>query len=62
MTPVEAFAELRRVAGRQLDADLVDRLIVMLQRDGAGLLVTGELQDSNAEAEFARLAQAMAQP
>ncbi|MGN6168029.1 MAG: HD-GYP domain-containing protein [Solirubrobacteraceae bacterium] len=62
LTPVEAFAELRRVAGRQLDADLVDRLIVMLQRDGARLLVSGELQDSSADAEFARLAQAMAQP
>jgi putative nucleotidyltransferase with HDIG domain len=62
MTPVEAFAELRRVAGRQLDADLVDRLIVLLQRDGAKLLRSGELQGSTAEAEFARLAQAMAQP
>ncbi len=62
MTPVEAFAELRSVAGRQLDADLVDRLIVMLQRDRAGLLVSEELQGSTAEAEFAQLAQAMAQP
>jgi putative nucleotidyltransferase with HDIG domain len=62
MTPVEAFAELRRVAGRQLDADLVDRLIVMLQRDGAGLLVSGELQGMTSDDEFARLAQAMAQP
>ncbi len=62
MTPVEAFAELRNVAGRQLDANLVDSLIVMLQRDGAGLLVSDELQGSAAETEFARLAQAMAQP
>lgn len=62
MTPVEAFAELRRVAGRQLDADLVDRLIVMLQRDGSGLLASDELQDTTADAAFARLAQAMAQP
>jgi putative nucleotidyltransferase with HDIG domain len=62
MTPVEAFAELRRVAGRQLDADLVDSLIVMLQRDGAGLLVSEEIQGSAADTEFARLAQAMAQP
>jgi hypothetical protein len=53
---------LRRVAGRQLDADLVDRLIVMLQRDGAGLLVSGELQGMTSDDEFARLAQAMAQP
>ncbi len=62
MTPVEAFAELRQVAGRQLDADLVDSLIVMLQRDGAGLLVSEEVQGSAADTEFARLAQAMAQP
>ncbi len=62
LTPVEAFAELRRVAGRQLDADFVDRLIVMLQRDGARLLTSGQLQESSADAEFARLAQAMAQP
>jgi HD-GYP domain-containing protein (c-di-GMP phosphodiesterase class II) len=61
VTPVEAFNELRRVAGRQLDADLVDRLIVMVQRDPAAFavdVVTG----SEAELEFARLARAMAQP
>lgn len=62
LTPVEAFAELRRVAGRQLDADFVDRLIVMMQRDGARLLTSTQRQDSSADAEFARLAQAMAQP
>jgi putative nucleotidyltransferase with HDIG domain len=62
VTPVEAFIELRRVAGRQLDADLVDSLIVMLQRDSAGLLVSGEVQGITADDEFARLAQAMAQP
>ncbi|MBV8940542.1 MAG: HD domain-containing protein, partial [Solirubrobacterales bacterium] len=62
VTPVEAFAELRRVAGRQLDADLVDRLIVLLQRDGRGLLVSGEVQDATADAAFTRLAQAMAEP
>ncbi len=62
MTPAEAFVEMRRVAGRQLDADLVDDLIVMLQRDGAELLATGELQSSEAELEFTRLARAMAQP
>jgi putative nucleotidyltransferase with HDIG domain len=62
MTPAEAFAEMRSVAGRQLDADLVDDLIVMLQRDGAELLATGELQSSEAELAFTRLAHAMAQP
>jgi putative nucleotidyltransferase with HDIG domain len=62
VTPVEAFSELRRVAGRQLDADLVDDLIIMLQRDGAELLATGELQGSETELAFTRLAQSMAQP
>src|SRR5205085_6566451 len=62
VTPAEAFAELRHVAGRQLDADLVDNLIVMLQRDGAELLATGELRSSETELAFTRLAQAMAKP
>jgi putative nucleotidyltransferase with HDIG domain len=61
VTPVEAFVELRRVAGRQLDADLVDRLIVMVQRDPAAFAVEA-VADSEAELEFARLARAMAQP
>jgi putative nucleotidyltransferase with HDIG domain len=61
VTPVEAFAELRRVAGRQLDADLVDRLIVIVQRDPAAFAVEG-VAGSEAELEFARLARAMAQP
>jgi putative nucleotidyltransferase with HDIG domain len=62
VTPVEAFVELRQVAGRQLDADLVDRLIVMLQRDATGLLASGEFHDQTAELAFSRLAQAMAEP
>jgi HD-GYP domain-containing protein (c-di-GMP phosphodiesterase class II) len=61
VTPVEAFAELRNVAGRQLDADLVDRLIVMIQRDPAAFAVES-LTSSDAEAEFTRLARAMAEP
>ncbi len=61
MTPVEAFAELRRVAGRQLDADLVDKLIVMVQRDPAAFAMD-KVSGSEAELEFTRLARAMAQP
>jgi putative nucleotidyltransferase with HDIG domain len=61
VTPVEAFTEMRRVAGRQLDADLVDRLIVMVQRDPAAFAVDA-VTGSEAELEFARIAAAMAQP
>ena len=38
MTPQDAIAELRRVAGRQLDAELVESFIAMLERDGPGNL------------------------
>ncbi len=34
MSPQDAITELRRVAGRQLDAELVETFIAMLQRDG----------------------------
>jgi putative nucleotidyltransferase with HDIG domain len=61
VTPVEAFAELRSVAGRQLDADLVDRLIAMVQRDPAAFAVSS-MSGSEAELEFTRLARAMAEP
>jgi putative nucleotidyltransferase with HDIG domain len=61
ITPVEAFAELRRAAGRQLDADLVDRLISLIQREPARFAVE-DGTSSAAELEFARLARAMAQP
>jgi len=61
VTPVEAFAELRRAAGRQLDADLVDRLISLIQREPAKFAVE-DGTGSAAELEFARLARAMAQP
>ena len=34
MTPQDAMAELRRVAGRQFDAELVNSFIAMLERNG----------------------------
>ena len=34
MTPQDAMAELRRVAGRQLDGELVESFIAMLEREG----------------------------
>jgi putative nucleotidyltransferase with HDIG domain len=61
VTPVEAFAELRRAAGRQLDANLVDRLIVTVQREPAAALAVGDLPSSEAEVAFTRLACSLAQ-
>ena len=34
MTPQDAITEMRRVAGRQLDSDLVEVFAEMLGRDG----------------------------
>jgi putative nucleotidyltransferase with HDIG domain len=62
VTPVEAIAELRRVAGRQLDADLVDRFIVMIERDGAAGLANGDDADFEAELALERRARAIAAP
>ena len=35
MTPQDAMTELRRVAGRQLDGELVESFIAMLEREGS---------------------------
>jgi putative nucleotidyltransferase with HDIG domain len=62
MTPQDAITELRRVAGRQLDVDLVETFIAMLERNGA--LVSSNDDDANFEDElaFERRARAIAQP
>jgi putative nucleotidyltransferase with HDIG domain len=51
MTPQDAMAELRRVAGRQLDGELVESFIQMLERDGPVTVAEGD--DANFEAELA---------
>jgi putative nucleotidyltransferase with HDIG domain len=62
MTPQDAMSELRRVAGRQLDAELVESFIGMLERDGPVTFVHGDDADFEAELAFERRARMIAQP
>ncbi|HEX4837354.1 MAG TPA: HD-GYP domain-containing protein [Solirubrobacteraceae bacterium] len=62
MTPQDAIAELRRVAGRQLDAEIVDAFIAMLERDGPVTFAHGDDADFEAELAFERRARALAEP
>ena len=61
MEPDDAIGELRRVAGRQLDAELVDHFITMLEREGTTF---GRREDADFETElaFERRVRTMAQP
>lgn len=62
MTPRDAMAELRRVAGRQLDAELVESFIAMLEREGPVTFAHGDDADFEAELAFERRARKIAQP
>ena len=62
MTPQDAIAELRRVAGRQLDAEIVDTFIAMLEREGPVTFAHGDDADFEAELAFERRTRALAQP
>jgi putative nucleotidyltransferase with HDIG domain len=62
MNPQDAMAELRRVAGRQLDGELVERFIAMLEREGPVVFVHGDDADFEAELAFERRARKIAQP
>jgi putative nucleotidyltransferase with HDIG domain len=62
MTARDAITELRRVSGRQLDAELVDSFIAMLERDGPVTFAHGDDADFEAELDFERRARALAQP
>jgi putative nucleotidyltransferase with HDIG domain len=62
MTPRDAMSELRRVAGRQLDPELVERFIAMLEREGPVTFAHGDEADFAAELAFGRRARQIAQP
>lgn len=62
MIPQDAMAELRRVAGRQLDGELVEQFITMLEREGPVTFVHGDDADFEAELAFERRARKIAQP
>jgi putative nucleotidyltransferase with HDIG domain len=62
MTPQDAMAELRRVSGRQLDAELVGSFIAMLEREGPVTFAHGDDADFEAELAFERRARVIAQP
>lgn len=62
MTPQDAIAELRRVAGRQLDAEIVQSFVCMLEREGPAAFTLGESADFEAELSFERRARALAAP
>jgi putative nucleotidyltransferase with HDIG domain len=62
MTPQDAMGELRRVAGRQLDAEIVQSFIAMLEREGPAAFMQGEEANFEAELSFERRARALAAP
>jgi putative nucleotidyltransferase with HDIG domain len=61
MTPQDAMTELRRVAGRQLDGELVECFIGLVEREGAVTFVESDRAEFDAELAFERRARTFAQ-
>jgi hypothetical protein len=59
MSPEDAMAELRRIAGGQLDAELAETFIALLERKGPNF---GREADYKTELAFESRVRKMAQP
>jgi putative nucleotidyltransferase with HDIG domain len=62
MTAQDAVTELRRMASRQFDSELVDKFVAMLEREGQAVFAHGDEVDFEAELAFERRARAIAEP
>jgi putative nucleotidyltransferase with HDIG domain len=62
MTPQDAIVELRKVSGRQLDAELVEELVATIERQGPLAAARGDDANFEEELAFGRRARALAQP
>jgi putative nucleotidyltransferase with HDIG domain len=62
MTTQDALAELRRVAGRQFDADLVESFVNLVKREGATLIADADNVDFSEELAFEQRVRQMAAP
>jgi putative nucleotidyltransferase with HDIG domain len=62
MTAQDAMVELRRVAGRQLDSELVEAFIAILKREGPEKFTDGDNANFAAELAFEQRVRQMAQP
>jgi HD-GYP domain-containing protein (c-di-GMP phosphodiesterase class II) len=62
MTPQDALAELRRVAGRQLDGEIVQSFVALVEREGPAAFTRSDEADFETELSFEHRARALATP